>query len=87
MSFTQAQLHHHVTTWMPDVPIYVDYKHPQLKYSDTQLNMELDIFVPSHSIAFEYQGHHHFTVSSVFSQHNNNGALILKDMEKKQACK
>jgi hypothetical protein len=46
--------------------------------------MELDIFIPSLSIAFEYQGSYHY------ERHYQIGSVSrtkIRDNEKKQACK
>ena len=36
--------------------IWVDYKHPELIFSQNQFNMELDIFISTVNLALEYQG-------------------------------
>ena len=36
------------------------YYHPQLLFINDMTKMELDIFIPSLNIAFEYQGEHHY---------------------------
>lgn len=50
--------------------ILEDFKHPTMvfspKSSKTPKPMELDIFVPSLSLAFEYQGQHHYGDSDFF---------------------
>jgi hypothetical protein len=45
--------------------------------------MELDIFLPSLSLAIEYQGEHHF--KGHFSY--GTSSIQAKDAEKKSACK
>jgi hypothetical protein len=39
-----------------DKDFHVDYKHPDLAYSDSKLKMQLDVFIPPLNLAFEYQG-------------------------------
>jgi hypothetical protein len=39
--------------------VLVNYKHPELSYLNTHRNMELDIYIPSLQLAFEYQGNRH----------------------------
>jgi hypothetical protein len=77
--------------------IHINYKHPKLKFKDTKVNnqstlftdvsfqksMEFDIFIPSLSLAFEYQGHHHFE-DMLFGE---VAAFKEKDSEKMNACK
>ncbi len=46
--------------------ILVEYLHPDLIYQDTLQKMELDIYIPSLSLAFEYQGEHHYKHHFIF---------------------
>jgi hypothetical protein len=36
--------------------VWLNYKHPDLTFGDSSKHMELDIFIPSQMLAFEYQG-------------------------------
>ena len=64
--------------------ILMDYKHPELVYSDTRKRMELDIFIPSLNLAFEYQGEHHYHSHYLFG---SNETQKVRDEEKRMACK
>lgn len=80
--------------------IHVSYHHPQLLYANSRKPMELDIFIPSLSIAFEYQGRQHYTndirhrtESSkedfhhfIYVSDSNVSTLQERDSEKKLAC-
>lgn len=63
--------------------IMTNYKHPQLFFQDTQLTMELDIFIPLISLAFEYQGEYHFNFQTLQGQPTG---MQEKDQEKFLAC-
>jgi hypothetical protein len=44
----------------PGLDVFVDFRRKDLVYPGTLREMELDIFVPFHSLAFEYQGRQHY---------------------------
>jgi hypothetical protein len=46
--------------------------------------MELDIWIPELSLAFEYQGIQHYRISNVFESEFLR--IQRNDMEKKKAC-
>eukprot|EP01114_Cavostelium_apophysatum_P017812 TRINITY_DN5375_c0_g1_i1.p1 TRINITY_DN5375_c0_g1~~TRINITY_DN5375_c0_g1_i1.p1 ORF type:complete len:517 (-),score=158.27 TRINITY_DN5375_c0_g1_i1:2205-3755(-) len=64
--------------------VLANYLHPDMTYTSGKL-MELDIFIPSLRLAFEYQGEQHF-----YRHLNENEEafrnLIRRDGEKRQAC-
>lgn len=43
-----------------ETDIYVSYLHPDLLFLESKKPMELDIYLPSLKLAFEYQGEQHF---------------------------
>jgi hypothetical protein len=63
--------------------IALDYQHPELVFPTSQHKMELDIFVPSLSLAFEYQGEQHFDPHYLFGATQN---IKERDSEKRIAC-
>ncbi len=55
----EIRLIHVMKELFPDQSMVVHYKHPQLMFASNYL-MEFDIFIPSLSLAVEYQGEQHF---------------------------
>lgn len=62
-----------------------NYKHPTLKHSKSNKNIELDIFVERVQLAFEYQGGHHYIETS-FNRRNPFARQLERDKEKKNLC-
>lgn len=56
--------------------VLINYRHPELIHSASKRTMELDFYIPSMKLAFEYQGLQHYV---------NKGARN-RDLEKQQAC-
>lgn len=51
----------HIQSLFPDISeIHFNYLHPSLLFQYSNLPMELDIYIPSLNLAFEYQGSYHF---------------------------
>jgi len=68
----------------PEVPnIHVNYPHPELKYDDTKNNLELDIFIPSLSLALEFHGKQHYHYHYMFGTPE---VVKSRDLEKKLKC-
>eukprot|EP01125_Pyxidicula_operculata_P005135 TRINITY_DN1872_c0_g1_i3.p1 TRINITY_DN1872_c0_g1~~TRINITY_DN1872_c0_g1_i3.p1 ORF type:complete len:425 (+),score=30.54 TRINITY_DN1872_c0_g1_i3:740-2014(+) len=44
----------------PDEEIFEDFLHPKLVNPETGQNLEIDIWIPRHNIALEYQGESHY---------------------------
>jgi hypothetical protein len=61
-----------------------DYSHPQLRFRRTSAPMQLDIYIPSLALAFEYQGEQHYGAHYLYGSSEHQRA---KDMEKQQRCK
>ena len=60
-----------------------DYLHPELKFKESEERMQLDIFIPSLFLAFEYQGQHHYRDLNVFGPQER---FETRDEEKRNAC-
>jgi len=59
------------------------YKHPQMRFPRTGIPMELDVFVPSLSLALEYQGNAHYQWHFTFGSPTRHQ---VRDEEKRQEC-
>tara|TARA_B100001146_G_C15753590_1_gene252763 strand:+ start:50 stop:394 length:345 start_codon:yes stop_codon:yes gene_type:complete len=77
-----------VKTIFPEKEVFFDYKATFMKFKDSNIPMELDIWVPEEKIAFEYQGQQHF---APFYRNNFSSDefenIRRRDKEKRQACK
>lgn len=63
------------------------YKHPDLRFSDTGRKMELDIWIPSIKTAVEYQGQQHFFEVKSWGGRRALRRVQKRDAEKRKACK
>lgn len=57
--------------------------HPRVKLPSSNRPMQLDVFIPSKSLAFEYQGIQHFQEVGVF---NPARTYQQRDEEKRVLC-
>ncbi len=55
-----------VKQFLPYNEIYVNFHHDDLVFSHSNRFMELDIFLPQLSLAFEFQGQQHYSPNSLF---------------------
>ncbi len=62
------------------------YKHPDLRFSETGRKMELDIWIPSIRTAVEYQGQQHFMAVDSWGGKTALRKLRKRDAEKRMAC-
>jgi len=69
----------------PNVEIWSDYVHPDLKYPDSNRSMELDIYIPALSLAVEYNGPQHF--HNFFYFGTSPKEYQSRDEAKRIACK
>jgi len=67
----------------PKVDLYENFHHPALCYSRTGKEMELDLYLPSLSIALEYQGRHHYLWHYTAGSPSHRRSL---DQEKQERC-
>jgi hypothetical protein len=64
-----------------------NFKHSEIRFSQTQRSMELDIFISSLRLAIEYQGEQHFFPVSSWGGIPALNRLRQRDEEKRKACK
>eukprot|EP01114_Cavostelium_apophysatum_P014359 TRINITY_DN3702_c0_g1_i1.p1 TRINITY_DN3702_c0_g1~~TRINITY_DN3702_c0_g1_i1.p1 ORF type:complete len:614 (+),score=148.50 TRINITY_DN3702_c0_g1_i1:97-1938(+) len=65
-----------------EVLVHANYVHPSLVFGATKRNVEFDVFVPTLSLAFEYQGSQHYEPMPVFG----SADMTRTDQEKKKLC-
>lgn len=66
-----------------DIPMYVNFRNSVLRYEISKRTMELDVFLPSFHLGFEYQGIQHYD-SNLLKQCSNN--QTKRDKEKLLKC-
>jgi hypothetical protein len=52
---SQELLARRVSSLFPNTSVLLNYKHPNMEFSFSGKPMELDVFLPQYSLAFEYQ--------------------------------
>ena len=86
----QSQLFLIVLDIFPNHEILQNFRsHEKLVFSQTGMNMELDIWLPELNLAFEYQGEQHFHEfhrGHHRSSEDDLEKLKLRDFEKREAC-
>jgi hypothetical protein len=82
---SQNLLAHYVEKLLPpSTRVYTNYKEDTFKYETTGKWVELDVYVPSFKLAFEYQGEHHYEdAHTVFG---NMEDFQARDEEKDSLC-
>ena len=74
----------------PNEEILYNKRHHKIKNPKTNYPLELDCFIPSLNIAFEYQGEQHKKRSRFFHSEKSRDSykdLIYRDRIKKKRCK
>src|SRR5688500_13406879 len=64
--------------------VKMDYYLKNLKYSRTNSPMQLDVYIPSLSLAFEYQGEQHYGTHYLYG---SSDIVHKRDEEKMEKCK
>jgi hypothetical protein len=64
--------------------IHLDYIHNELKYSRTKAGIQLDVYIPSLNLAFEYQGEQHYSSHYLYGSPE---IIQRRDQEKQMKCK
>jgi len=86
----ELQLLKIIKNLFPREKIKHNYKHETMRFTKTNRKMELDIFIPSLKLAFEYQGEQHFDTfwQGTFELGENQSleANQNRDKEKRNAC-
>src|SRR5690606_22936392 len=80
----QQKLHQIISDIWVGVDNHSRYKHPDLRYSKSNRKMELDIWLPSLLLAFEYQGPGHYR--PIYGEKSLKETQ-RRDREKRRACK
>lgn len=83
----QKSIYSIVKKYFPNDKVEWNYKHSELLYKRSKKKMELDIYLPSKSLAIEYQGEQHFIPLEHFGGKERLIELQRRDKEKTEACK
>tara|TARA_Y100001968_G_scaffold239180_1_gene222604 strand:- start:353 stop:1147 length:795 start_codon:yes stop_codon:yes gene_type:complete len=82
----QRELFEIVKQLFPNSECQFDYNHPDMRFSETNARMELDIWIPEFSIAFEYQGFQHYESVPFWGGDEAFEKRRMRDLEKQEAC-
>jgi hypothetical protein len=66
LTITKLLLHRTLQKLFPGQDVIMKYKHQDLQHATQNKKLEYDIFIPSLSLAFEYQGEGHYQQNLVF---------------------
>ncbi|GAK60958.1 hypothetical protein U27_00856 [Candidatus Vecturithrix granuli] len=83
----QKQLYRIIKKIFSKYVIKWDFKHPDMRFIETNQKMELDIFIPSLYLAFEYQGEQHVLPKTIWGGIPALKETQQRDEEKKNACR
>lgn len=76
----------HLKDLFPEEDIHYSCLHPNLNYSSGR-QIELDVFIPSMNIAFEYQGKQHYDTTISHYIYSDAENLKGRDVEKREICR
>ncbi len=83
ISKIQTALYNAVRTLFADTKVEINYRHPDLLFSQSKQRMQLDIFIPELLLALEYQGPQHYSWHYLYG---SDKLQRKRDQEKKEAC-
>ena len=89
---TQHKLFEILKNIYPDSTIHFDFRHPDLRFSESGYPMELDIWIPELKLGIEYQGEFHFMTHWGYRgmddipQNKKLTTVQARDEEKRRAC-
>ena len=81
----QKLLLQRVNQIFPHHEIRKNFRHPDMRFKETNKMMELDVYVPALALAFEYQGEMHYKTEHF--KHGTTDRLKARDQEKQLAAK
>ena len=84
VSAPQRHLHKLLEELFHRDQILLDHYHKELRYDGTKRFMQLDIFIPSFNLAFEYQGEQHYSTHYLYG---SPSIQQQRDQEKEMKCK
>ena len=82
---TQRWLHVCCSRLFTFYPLFEDYYHPTIRYSNSKLSIQFDVYIPSLNIAIEYNGEQHY--DEMLSGFAPIETYKTRDFEKLQLCK
>ena len=87
---TQTKLYDIIKQIFPKSQVIFDYKHPKLRFKESNYPMEIDIWIPEKKLGIEYQGEQHFMEHWSYKYSARKPQLQniqSRDEEKRMACK
>jgi len=82
----QKRLYKLIRKLFPDRNIEWNYRHKKLRFTLSERPMELDVYIPSLEVAFEYQGEQHYFPVECWGGAPAFNDLIRRDEEKRMKC-
>jgi hypothetical protein len=84
-SKSQIYLYRLLQKLLPNTEMHMDYRSPQFQFAKTKRWMQLDVYIPSLSLAFEYQGAQHYGQHYLFGNKTKQ-EVQQRDEEKRNLC-